>query len=597
MKSSKRRTETVRNRSLLIEQRLTQKYRLNQEAAKDSAPTANNEKVSSGNLGGSIVTGQSLSVVRAFACDDGAPIHLQYDFAAFCQPGENPHADQGRSASLNSQSLPYHFEAFGGVANQSAPLESRADRRPPTPNENEAARLQNGGTSPVPTQIPGHDAAPCSPGSTPTAQLDPVPSIPNPSAQRGTPNVPTGNAPHSSAPDWKALDHAVQQSMPPAQEDTFVSDLQALISEARRRADTGQETPALSPAPAAQTGAPAVASPTASPPQPPAPTAVSPAAQAQIAGTDTVNRHALFDQLGRQIQGAVTFDMGTVPVDKTFAAIEASLDAQASQREAGQRAQAKRKATPAKPLSPIEVVEDMSLMAAPRPAPSPAGVAAAQAIPTRASALEAYMLSSEIPLDPGVGGRSIGVSALAIGDLIVSTTREVPSRLIRFGTQAPVSHAILYVGDGLVVEAISEGVVLRPVEQAVAGSYLVVAFRHPGLTPEQALRVRDYAGQQIGKQFNYEGIVRQAGFQLDKKVFCGGKTGEEHDRCVRWVGRVNLGTATNDRFFCSELVLKAYETAGVPLTTTPPNYSSPGDLPELQQNGMLAYVGHLKYES
>ena len=61
------------------------------------------------------------------------------------------------------------------------------------------------------------------------------------------------------------------------------------------------------------------------------------------------------------------------------------------------------------------------------------------------------------------------------------------------------------------------------------------------------------------------------------------------------MGKVNLGVADNDRFFCSELVLKAYEAAGVPLTTTPPHYNDPGSVAELMQNGILAYVGHLKY--
>ncbi|MBC8137336.1 MAG: hypothetical protein H8F28_15760, partial [Fibrella sp.] len=313
------------------------------------------------------------------------------------------------------------------------------------------------------------------------------------------------------------------------------------------------------------------------------------AAEAQIAGTDTSNRHTVFDQLGQQMQRAVTFDMGTVPVDKTFAAIEASLDAQTAQ----QRTRAERKPAAAKPLRPIEIVEDMALMTTPpRTAHSPTTMSY---LPGRSS-VESYMMSGEIPLDPGAGGRSIPVSTLEIGDIIVSTTKEIPSRLIRFGTGAPISHAMLYVGGGQVVEAIGEGVVQRSVEAAIAGSYLAVAFRHPFLTPEQQLLVRDHMGQHVGKPFNYVGIVRQAGFQLDRLVFCGGKTGDDYDRCVRWVGQVNLGTATNDRFFCSESVLKSYEAAGIPLTTTPPNYNSPGDIAELHQSGMLAYVGHLKYE-
>jgi len=154
---------------------------------------------------------------------------------------------------------------------------------------------------------------------------------------------------------------------------------------------------------------------------------------------------------------------------------------------------------------------------------------------------------------------------------------------------------MLYIGDGQVVEAIGAGVVLRTMEQAIADASLVVALRHPALTAEQALRVRDYARNQIGKSYSYIGILRQALFQLDRRTHCDDESGAEYDRCIRWAGRVNLGTATNDRFYCSELVLKAYEAAGLPLTLTAPNYSVPGDLPELRQRGTLAYVGHLKY--
>ncbi len=49
-----------------------------------------------------------------------------------------------------------------------------------------------------------------------------------------------------------------------------------------------------------------------------------------------------------------------------------------------------------------------------------------------------------------------------------------------------------------------------------------------------------------------------------------------------------------DRFFCSELVLAAYHHGGVPLTRTPPAWSSPDDVARLRLSGVLEYVGHLK---
>lgn len=202
--------------------------------------------------------------------------------------------------------------------------------------------------------------------------------------------------------------------------------------------------------------------------------------------------------------------------------------------------------------------------------------------------------TADIPLDPGVGGRSISESALETGDIIISTTNARVSRLIRWATHSVVSHAMIYIGDGQVVEAIGDGVTLRSLAQAVNDATVAVAFRHPTLTPTQAMMVRDFAGQQLGKPYNYWGIVQQGGFQLDRQIFCDSKTGAEYESCVNWAGRVNLGNGGDDSFFCSQLVLAAYQNAGVPLTSTPPHWNSPDDLAQLGMSRRLGYVGHLK---
>ena len=193
----------------------------------------------------------------------------------------------------------------------------------------------------------------------------------------------------------------------------------------------------------------------------------------------------------------------------------------------------------------------------------------------------AQAYSSDIPLDPGTGGRSIDQAALQNGDIIVTTRNGPVSRAIRAATNAPVSHAILYIGNGQVVEAIGNGVTLRPLDEALAGTTVAVAFRDSALTPEQAFKVRDYVGQQLDKPFNYMGLVRQGGFQLDRALFCSGKSGAEYDQCVNWVGNINLGRGSDDSFFCSQLLVAAFDNAGTPLTATPPNWTSPSELAEL----------------
>lgn len=185
--------------------------------------------------------------------------------------------------------------------------------------------------------------------------------------------------------------------------------------------------------------------------------------------------------------------------------------------------------------------------------------------------------SDEIPLDPGNGGQSIGSAALQVGDIILSTTAAWISKAIRGATSAPVSHAMLYIGDELVVEAIGGGVQVRPLADAVRDATVAVAFRFPGLTEDQALRAKDFAGRQLGHSYDYWGVVRQLPFRLAGQLI-----------------RVNLGTSDNDSFFCSELILAAYEAAGIQLTNIRPDRSSPGDLAELRLNHTLDYVGHLK---
>jgi N-acetylmuramoyl-L-alanine amidase/uncharacterized protein YycO len=201
--------------------------------------------------------------------------------------------------------------------------------------------------------------------------------------------------------------------------------------------------------------------------------------------------------------------------------------------------------------------------------------------------------SPDTPLDPGAGGVCIDQSALQMGDIIVSTTDHLSSRGIRFGTGSEVSHAKLYIGAGQVVEAVGQGVVLRSLDQSLADDTVAVAFRYPGITQQQQLMVRDYAGQQLDRSYNYVGIVRQALFQVEASN-CDALPDDLKQVCRRWVGRIVLAPGNNGTFFCSELVLGAFANAGIALTANPPSWSTPQDIVDIALSATLAYVGHLK---
>jgi uncharacterized protein YycO len=200
---------------------------------------------------------------------------------------------------------------------------------------------------------------------------------------------------------------------------------------------------------------------------------------------------------------------------------------------------------------------------------------------------------SGIPLDPGAGGRSIGVDALEAGDIILSTTSETISRVIRGATGSEVSHAAIYVGNGEMVEALGDGVGIKPVGTGIMDDSVAVAFRVPGLSPQQAQQVCDFARASVGRKYDYWGIVDQARYKL-APAFCTALAGPARAQCESWVGSVDLGTARNDSFYCSELVVAAFQAAGVQLTSGSVQRQSPEDIAQLRLTNTLEYVGHLK---
>ncbi|MDQ3287065.1 MAG: trypsin-like peptidase domain-containing protein [Pseudomonadota bacterium] len=189
-----------------------------------------------------------------------------------------------------------------------------------------------------------------------------------------------------------------------------------------------------------------------------------------------------------------------------------------------------------------------------------------------------------IPLDPGVGGQSIGLDALSPGDLIVSTARHPVSYAIRAGTLSAISHAMIYVGDGNVIEAVGDGVREALLDTAIGDAILAVAYRDPRVDAAKAAQLVDFARSQLGRGYNYGGAAR-AGYRIAYPL-----AGRVLD-AIRDAAGVDDTSART--FYCSELVFAAFENAGIPLVAAPASHSTPNDVVRLA-GGSLLYVGHLK---
>nr|WP_315488669.1 YiiX/YebB-like N1pC/P60 family cysteine hydrolase [uncultured Rhodoferax sp.] len=219
------------------------------------------------------------------------------------------------------------------------------------------------------------------------------------------------------------------------------------------------------------------------------------------------------------------------------------------------------------------------------------------------SGTQAFQVQNRLLLTPANGGQRITAAALQPGDIILSSTNGVTSMGIRLLTVSPVSHAALYLGNDDVAEAVGTGIRTRKMADFMEDESTIVAFRHPGVRLEHADTMRSFAQAHAGKKYNTLGVVLQAPFTLQRQ-YCELPLVPTlvRDACIRGLAAIQLGVARNDRFFCSQFVLAAYQEAQLPLTTADPLLVSPadllhmreGDVPSVRIAQSLQYVGHLK---
>lgn len=199
----------------------------------------------------------------------------------------------------------------------------------------------------------------------------------------------------------------------------------------------------------------------------------------------------------------------------------------------------------------------------------------------------------------------LAADALQPGDILLTSMPGLASAGIQLMTLAPVSHTAVYIGDRQVVEAVRSGVQVRRIEQMLDEEAIILVYRFPGLSAEQAGKIRAYALQQVGTRFNFMGVVLHAPFAIERKL-CEMPLvpAAVRDACIRSIGAVQFLPTTGRQFFCSQLVLQAYRQAGAPITDADPRLISPadilhmreGDVPSVRIQKPLLQVGYLKYQ-
>lgn len=148
--------------------------------------------------------------------------------------------------------------------------------------------------------------------------------------------------------------------------------------------------------------------------------------------------------------------------------------------------------------------------------------------------------------------KKFNLSTIQIGDIILTTTTELLSKGIRKVTKGDISHALIYVGAGSVIDSTNEGVRSRSLQRLFLedGSAVHVLRLADELSKTKARQIVDFARQRIGTQYSIIEAVRTV---------------------------VGGAREPSRRQFCSRLAAQAYASAGLHIAADP-NYCTPEDL-------------------
>ena len=147
-----------------------------------------------------------------------------------------------------------------------------------------------------------------------------------------------------------------------------------------------------------------------------------------------------------------------------------------------------------------------------------------------------------------------------IGDYGIVKTSGTAGKLIRLGTLSHWNHAIIYIGDGFIVEANLPGVMITHADKYDN----IVWNRHEEVTDEQRDIIVKHAKEQVDKPYSLKTICiigfRILGLKALAKLL------------------VTKNLAAKDGYICSELVAESYKTAGIITNDKPEYLITPADL-------------------
>lgn len=165
-------------------------------------------------------------------------------------------------------------------------------------------------------------------------------------------------------------------------------------------------------------------------------------------------------------------------------------------------------------------------------------------------------------------------------DIILTTQRNsLISAGIRTVTNSIISHSMLVSENLKVIEATNRGVGENDWNRAVEGATLAIAMRHRQVSNHSDQnRIVEIAKKYVGKKYDYTGAAGAGLSEPGGKILFGAGCIVNLAGCAFLLGIIGTNKTpvyVDNKFFCSELVSRAYREAGFPITKADPTNVAP----------------------
>jgi len=157
----------------------------------------------------------------------------------------------------------------------------------------------------------------------------------------------------------------------------------------------------------------------------------------------------------------------------------------------------------------------------------------------------------------------IDLNGVQTADIILTRNEETQSKAIRVGSCSAYSDAILVLDKNECIEATGKGTAIEKVKDSLKYATYGTLFRHKSIDPNYAGWIVHYARTLRPKPYDMVGAIRSgvaSGCDPRIQLTPAGLIISLTDHKMK-----GGGTAHDDSFFCSELVVRAFEKAGLPL--------------------------------